>query len=138
MSAPEAERHLQRTFLGPNFRMHSSQVCALATQPNTTLCMVDPGGPLACPKAGQGPAGPMELVGVYSWDVACHPSNVAAPEGPMSPTAFSAVDADWVRRVMAQPVQSLVQEARNEILRKQQQERQPEFEKPGFDQGYGK
>ncbi|XP_034234019.1 basic proline-rich protein-like [Thrips palmi] len=134
MAAQEAEQHLRRTFLGPNFRMHQSQVCALATKPETTLCMVDPGGPLACPK----PDGAMVLAGVYSWDVGCHPSMVSAPEGPKSPTAFSAVDADWVRRVMAEPIQNLVQESRNEVLRKQQQEKQPEHPKPGFDQGYGK
>lgn len=139
MGTEDAERHLRRTFLGPNFQMHSSQVCALATQPDTTLCMVDPGGPLACPKAGRGSStSAMYLAGVYSWDVGCHPHDVSAPEGPMAPTAFSAVDAAWVRRVVAAPVQSLVQEERNEVLRKQQQEKQPEFEKPGFDQGYGK
>lgn len=110
------------------------QVCALATKPETNLCMVDPGGPLACPKAD----GAMVLAGVYSWDVGCHPSMVSAPEGPKSPTAFSTVDADWVRRVMAEPIQSLVQESRNEVLRKQQQEKQPDHPKPGFDQGYGK
>lgn len=134
MAPEEAERHLRRTFLGPNFRMHSSQVCALASKPDTNLCMVDPGGPLVCPK----PNGAMVLAGVYSWDVGCHPSMVSSPEGPMSPTAFSAVDADWVRRVVAEPIQSLVQESRNEVLRKQQQEKQPDRPKPGFDQGYGK
>ncbi|KAK3928828.1 Serine protease 55 [Frankliniella fusca] len=134
MDNTEAERQLRRTFLGPNFQLHRSQVCALATRPATNLCMVDPGGPLACPR----PDGRLALAGVYSWDVGCHPSMVSLPEGPMSPTAFSSVDAAWVRGVLAQPVQSLVQAERNEVLRRQQQEKQPEFEKPGFAQGYGK
>jgi len=57
----------------------------------------------------------------------------------MAPTAFATIDTAFVMQSIDAPLQQLEQNSRDQLLRRQQQERQPEGEaKPGFDQGYGK
>lgn len=51
--------------------LHDSLVCTKAHKQSDNMCMVDVGGPLACDRGD----GTYELVGVYSQDTGCLPTN---------------------------------------------------------------
>lgn len=87
------------------------------------------GGPIACDRGD----GHHVLSGLYSWDVGC---NV-----PSSPTVLGGIDVAWIESILGRPVDELVRNELNEILRQQQQQDLGNVDtesKPGFSQGYGK
>ncbi|XP_023713703.1 nascent polypeptide-associated complex subunit alpha, muscle-specific form isoform X4 [Cryptotermes secundus] len=120
---------LRQTHLGRYFILNPSFQCALPTAQSQDLCKVDVGGPIACDQGD----GHHVLSGLYSWDVGC---NV-----PSSPTVLSGIDVAWIESILGRPVDELVRNELNEILRQQQQQDLGNVDtesKPGFSQGYGK
>ncbi|CAB0039459.1 unnamed protein product [Trichogramma brassicae] len=65
-----------------------SLVCVKAQRQSNNMCQVDVGGPLACDRGD----GFYELVGVYSQDTGCLPTNQVA--------TFAVVDYQWINSVM--------------------------------------
>ncbi|XP_065343986.1 DNA translocase FtsK-like [Cloeon dipterum] len=119
----KCEESLRSTYLGKYFQLHSSFMCAAPLNPSQSMCPVNLGGALVCPRAD----GRYLLVGASSWDVGC-----AQPQ----PAVMCALDVEWVNQVLATPAADL----------QQQQQRVDEFvvepdvaqQKPGFSQGYGR
>ncbi|CAB3363852.1 Hypothetical predicted protein [Cloeon dipterum] len=119
----KCEESLRSTYLGKYFQLHSSFMCAAPLNPSQSMCPVNLGGALVCPRAD----GRYLLVGASSWDVGC-----AQPQ----PAVMCALDVEWVNQVLATPAADL----------QQQQQRLDEFvvapdvaqQKPGFSQGYGR
>ncbi|PSN51774.1 hypothetical protein C0J52_05279 [Blattella germanica] len=123
------EEKLRQTHLGRYFILNPSFQCAVPAGPSQDLCKVDAGGPIACDRGD----GHLMLSGLYSWDVGCSVPN--------SPTVLGGIDTDWIESVLARPVDDLVRDELNDILKQQQQEELGGVDidnKPGFSQGYGK
>ncbi|XP_059474348.1 DNA translocase FtsK-like [Neocloeon triangulifer] len=119
----QCEESLRSTYLGKYFQLHSSFMCAAPVDPQQTMCPVNLGGALVCPRGD----GHYAVVGASSWDVGC-----AQPQ----PAVMCALDVEWVDQVLATPAHDL----------QQQQQQQQQFvvapdvaqQKPGFSQGYGR
>ncbi|XP_066586122.1 uncharacterized protein [Prorops nasuta] len=60
----------------------SSVICTKAHKQNNNMCQVEPGSPLACDRGN----GVYELVGVYSQDTGCLPTNQIAVFAPLEMT----------------------------------------------------
>lgn len=76
------------------------------------------------------------MSGLYSWDVGC-----SVPSSQSVPSVLGGIDVAWIESVLARPVDELIKEELNEILRLQQQQDLGNVDtesKPGFSQGYGK
>ncbi|XP_058793364.1 inactive serine protease scarface-like [Phymastichus coffea] len=68
--------------------LDNSLVCVKAHKQNNNMCQVDVGGPLACDRGD----GHYELVGVYSQDTGCLPTNQVA--------TFALIDYKWVNGLL--------------------------------------
>ncbi|XP_024086335.1 glutenin, high molecular weight subunit PW212-like isoform X2 [Cimex lectularius] len=118
----ECEQSLKKTHLGKYFILNEGFTCAAPFNEND-LCKVDIGSPLVCER----PDGQYELAGVYSWDTKCS-SNL--------PGVMATCDPDWIKQVLATPIETLKQQARPKF--KDAQLPEDIDSKPGFALGYGK
>jgi hypothetical protein len=70
---------------------------------------------------------------LYSWDIGC--------DAPSNPTVLGGIDVAWIESILNRPVNELVRDELNEILKQQQRQDLVNVDtesKPGFSQGYGK
>ncbi|XP_057333287.1 uncharacterized protein LOC130672649 isoform X2 [Microplitis mediator] len=70
-----------------------SLVCVKPHQQRNNMCQVDLGGPLACERSD----GTYEIVGVYTQDTGCLPTNQVA--------TFALIDVPWVKYMLQSPPQ---------------------------------
>ncbi|XP_008553734.1 uncharacterized protein LOC103575657 [Microplitis demolitor] len=74
-----------------------SLVCVKPHQQRNNMCQVDLGGPLACERSD----GTYEIVGVYTQDTGCLPTNQVA--------TFALIDVPWVKYMLQSPPQIKLQ-----------------------------
>lgn len=65
----ECQAELQKTFLGPFFRLHNSVICA-GGRSGKDACEGDGGSPLMCP-VNSSPDSPYAVAGLVSWGIGC-------------------------------------------------------------------